>query len=330
MTSEMKAPRVTVVIPLYNKEAFIARSLESVLAQSFQDFEVIVMDDGSTDRGVEVAERFTNDSRVRVVRQPNLGPGAARNNAAALGTGEFIAPLDADDSWDPHYLKEGIRRLDELGPNVACITFAMMVFPMKLSSGQRWKKVGIQPDRYRVVSDTQPERIIAFLANMLPTTMIIRRSVFEKAEGFYSKNRCLFSEDAYLALRILMEYEVAFDDRPLTNRFCDASELSMNSSGVRPVEPFLQEPEQLMRHCPRDVAEVMRRVLVIRACKTASVYGYFGDSRQARDLVRKFVRLKDWRSPYFALSLIGCTPLAKWLGGLARLVNWNLRVPLAN
>ena len=87
---------ISVIIPLYNKEAIIAHTIRSVLSQSLADFEVIVVDDGSTDGSVRVAEGF-HDERIRLIRQENGGPGAARNTGVKNAKGEWVLFLDADD-----------------------------------------------------------------------------------------------------------------------------------------------------------------------------------------------------------------------------------------
>ena len=93
-------PYVSVVIPLYQTERYIAHALGSVLAQTFTDFEVIVVDDGSSDRGPEIASA-TGDRRVRVVAQKNRGLAGARNTGIRESRGAVIAFLDADDAWAP-------------------------------------------------------------------------------------------------------------------------------------------------------------------------------------------------------------------------------------
>ena len=89
---------VTVVIPLYNKAHFIKRSIDSVLQQSYQDFHIIVVNDGSTDEGPEIVSSI-NDSRIHLVSQTNQGVSAARNRGIAESTDEYVAFLDADDEW---------------------------------------------------------------------------------------------------------------------------------------------------------------------------------------------------------------------------------------
>lgn len=104
-------PRVSVVIPLYQTERFIGQALNSVISQTFQDFEVIVVDDGSKDDGPAIAGN-TGDPRIRVVSQKNRGLAGARNTGIRNATGEIIALLDADDIWNPRKLELHVAHLD--------------------------------------------------------------------------------------------------------------------------------------------------------------------------------------------------------------------------
>lgn len=96
-------PKISVVIPLYNKEKSIASTLRTVLNQTFSDYEIVIVNDGSTDGSVEEIEKVQDD-RIRLVHQPNAGVSAARNRGIEEAKGDLIAFLDADDEWKPEYL----------------------------------------------------------------------------------------------------------------------------------------------------------------------------------------------------------------------------------
>jgi len=92
-------PLVSIIIPVYNLEAFIGDALDSIAAQTYKNFQVLIVDDGSTDGTQKVIERYLMDSRFRYIYQDHSGPGAARNNALRQATGSLIAFLDGDDLW---------------------------------------------------------------------------------------------------------------------------------------------------------------------------------------------------------------------------------------
>jgi len=95
-------PLVSVIVPAYNAEAFIAQTLDSIISQTYQNIEILVVDDGSQDRTPEIVESFAQrDQRITLLRQANAGVAAARNLAIEKSNGEYIAPIDADDIWYP-------------------------------------------------------------------------------------------------------------------------------------------------------------------------------------------------------------------------------------
>ena len=100
----MERVKYSVVIPLYNKAEYIERTLKSVLTQSFQNFEVIVVDDGSTDDSLRAARQAAS-GKVRIIAQKNQGTAVARNTGIEHAAGEYIAFLDADDEWKRNYLE---------------------------------------------------------------------------------------------------------------------------------------------------------------------------------------------------------------------------------
>lgn len=112
-------PKVSVIIPAYNSSATIGRALTSVFEQTCQDFEVIVVDDGSTDNTRDIVAAF--GSRVSYLYQPNRGPSAARNLGLQRSEGETLVFLDADDTLDPRFLELTLKRLDRFGDETAGI-----------------------------------------------------------------------------------------------------------------------------------------------------------------------------------------------------------------
>lgn len=105
-------PRVSVIIPTYNSAWSVGRTLQSVLHQTLQDFEAIVVDDGSTDGFAMAVAPFSHDERVRIVHQENRGLAAARNRGIAEARSALIAPIDADDLWHPEFLAETVSALE--------------------------------------------------------------------------------------------------------------------------------------------------------------------------------------------------------------------------
>lgn len=110
MTTSAAAPAVSVVIPLYNTERYIAESTRSVLAQTFADFELIIIDDGSSDDGPAIVQRMS-DARIRLIRQDNRGLAGARNSGIRAARAPLVAFLDADDAWHPEKLARHVAHL---------------------------------------------------------------------------------------------------------------------------------------------------------------------------------------------------------------------------
>lgn len=125
-------PKVSVIIPCYNQGAYLEEAVDSVLAQTYQDFEILVVDDGSTDaETVKILQDYTRP-KTRVIHTDNQGLSMARNNGIQEATGKYILPLDADDKIGPDYLEEAVRILD-LYPDIGIVYSEAAFFGMRTS-----------------------------------------------------------------------------------------------------------------------------------------------------------------------------------------------------
>lgn len=191
-------PLVSVIIPAFNAERFIGQTLDSVLQQTYDCFEVIVVDDGSTDRTAElVCDYARRDLRVRLYQQQNQGPSAARNAAIARSTGEFIAPLDADDIWYPEKLRKQVDCMMRYGPRTG-IVYAWTAY---------LDEIGSLTGHYSARTEEGNVYLKLLCNNFLATGSVplIRRSCLTQVGGYRSEFVGL--EDKELFLRIAERYE---------------------------------------------------------------------------------------------------------------------------
>jgi glycosyltransferase involved in cell wall biosynthesis len=113
---------VSVIVPAFNAAAYIRQTLNSVLAQTYREIEVIVVDDGSSDATANIVEEFvTRDARFQLIRQSNAGVGAARNTAIRKARGKYLAPLDADDLWSPDKLEAQVACMEQSGTDTGLV-----------------------------------------------------------------------------------------------------------------------------------------------------------------------------------------------------------------
>src|SRR5919199_767079 len=113
-------PRISVVVPVYNVEPYLATCLDSLVAQTVDDFEVVMVEDGSTDNSPAIAAEYAErDARFRVLAQPNGGLGKARNTGSDAATGEFLSFVDSDDLLTPNALALLLGALDQTGSDFA-------------------------------------------------------------------------------------------------------------------------------------------------------------------------------------------------------------------
>lgn len=206
----MEDMRFSIIIPLYNKEGYVRRTLESVIAQTYKDFECIVVDDGSTDNSAAVCEEFSNSLTLslsnpfRLIKQANAGVAAARNNGVAASKGEYVCFLDADDWWEPTFLEEMDRLIEEYPDAGLYATNYVYYKPGKTH-------VALKIERGYL---NYPQEYIKNLA--MPVTSIttcMPRYVFDEMGGFPVGIK--LGEDFLLWAKTAIKYKVAFCEKAL-------------------------------------------------------------------------------------------------------------------
>jgi len=192
-------PRVSVIIPTYNRARYLPETLESVFAQTYRDYEVIVIDDGSTDNTAEVLESYLD--RIVYVRKENGGQGSARNAGLKIARGEYIAFLDSDDLWLPDKLELQVRYLDE-HPDVGLVFTDYVIFEEKGSKNKT--EIG---NIILSKKDLTFKRLLYF--NFIPNlTVMIRKSCFDNVGLFDESRELIGGEDYDMWLRISMKYKL--------------------------------------------------------------------------------------------------------------------------
>jgi glycosyltransferase involved in cell wall biosynthesis len=192
-------PTVTIVIPTYNRLAFVQQAIASVIAQTYTHWELIVVDDGSDD-GTTEAVICRPDQRIRFLGLPHGGNVAAlRNNGVSAGSGEWLAFLDSDDLWIPEKLEIQMQSLLQQGKRWGYGGYALMDEMMQPMPN----KAGI----FHPYSGWIIKEILSTEASVNIGTLLIQRSLFNEVGGFNPDPKLLFREDYELVVRLAMRSE---------------------------------------------------------------------------------------------------------------------------
>jgi glycosyltransferase involved in cell wall biosynthesis len=206
----------SVVIPLFNKAAYIEKAVESVLAQTYSAFELIIVNDGSTDDSLEKIAKFT-DTRLLLIDQPNSGVSAARNRGVELTSFEHIAFLDADDWWAPTFLEQMARLITDF--NEADL-FGSNYYYVK--HGRHLVEPKGLPDAFRSGYIDYVSIYGSQLCVLLNCSfVVVRKQAFERVGGF--KRNLQFGEDFDLWIRLALNGKVAYLNSPLAYSNQDVS-----------------------------------------------------------------------------------------------------------
>ncbi|MEO0868732.1 MAG: glycosyltransferase family 2 protein, partial [Cyanobacteria bacterium J06642_11] len=235
-----KVAPVSVVVPLYNKAAHVQRTLVSILTQTYSPYEVIVVNDGSTDDGPSLVQAM-EDERIQLVHQDNQGPGSARNRGLGMATAPYVAFLDADDEWLPTFLEVTLGHLQRQPDCVLCLTGQYRGEP-RSDWGKVLSSFGLSSGTWRLPMTMPNDQYKPNLDVLHSGAIVCDRNILNRFGGFYDKNRCTYGEDIYLWLQVVLNYPIYRDLRPLMWYHTEASDLAVWTQ-VRPPWPMLLDPE---------------------------------------------------------------------------------------
>jgi glycosyltransferase involved in cell wall biosynthesis len=264
-------PKVSVVIPTYERAGKVQNAIESVLAQTFSDLEVIVVDDGSSDGTGQILKETYGD-RIRYFAQANQGVSVARNKGVEEARGEWIAFLDSDDLWEKEKLEWQFKALEQFGPAcAACYTDTQLfnhletrtLFQMAEQSYRHEGTMGVNADVLRLVVRPSGAGMVVHLSSLLARADMLRRT-----GGFDPK--LLYSQDSELMFRLAMLTGFCYVNRPLV--WFDRSPVETRHVGVssnwNKLDFFLQDSQlrlegllRLSEALPLNIRKLIREQL---------------------------------------------------------------------
>ena len=279
---------VAVVIPCYNSALCLARAIESVFAQTYRDYRIYVIDDGSTDGTEEVLRSY--DKRAVCVRQPHAGQGAARNHGIRLSNSAYVAFLDADDEWLPNKLERSIEILQQ-DPSVGLVYSDCLTSGTGPFAGSHFARIGT-PASGRVFVQLLDN------CNVFTPTVVVRRKCLEDV-GAFSESLAV-GEDLNLWLRIAARWEFAVALEVLAIRHRRPGSLSQTTSVDLALSSSLAAVEHVAETCPHLPAherDALRKSIANRHYEYGSYLLRIGGRAPCRRQMFEAVRWGrcDWR-----------------------------------
>jgi glycosyltransferase involved in cell wall biosynthesis len=318
-------PKVSVVIPTYNRAENVRKGIDSVLAQSFTDLEVIVVDDGSSD-GTCRALAETYGGQIRYLAQANQGASVARNKGIEAAMGDWIAFLDSDDVWEKEKLESQFKALDRFGPECgACYTDvrffnhseARTMFELAAGNYRHEGPMGINSDVLRLLVRPGGAGMVVCLSSLLARADLMRKI------GGFDRN-LLYSQDSEFMFRLAMKTNFCYVNRPLV--LFDRSPAEIRHVGVssdwNKMDFFLKDSQlrlegllRLTEGQPAAIRNVIRQQLASIHSGWVNCYLETRQYRKARAAASKAAQMNltlnvaakwllTWISPRLALRTV--------------------------
>ena len=287
----MLVPRVSVVIPAYNNAVYTAETVESVLAQTYRDFELIVVDDGSTDHTRAAMTVYAD--RIQYIYKENGGACSARNAGLERARGEFVACLDCDDLWLPEHLERSVAVLE------AQQDLSMVFGPSYLIDGEG-REIGVTNYKF----DLDQAYVDLLRENFIVANTVVMRRVFLEQVGPFDE-RIFIPADWDLWLRLARRFPIGYINVP------SAQYRMVSNYTLRHVEQYVEETQYVLaKHLDGDTIDSIRRRKIMSRFEInyAILYREKGDMVEARLRLRKAIKSDSlsWVAyGHLALSYLG-------------------------
>ncbi len=301
--------KVSVIIPTYNNAEFLSQAIESVIAQTHKDIEIIVVDDGSTDNTRDVMQGYAG--RAIYIRQENAGPSKARNAGILRAKGEYIAFLDADDVWFPNKIEEQLKTL-QIDSNIALIYSQAVVF-----NSHTGRELGISPKK--IFSGNVFDALLSESGPIVLSSVIVRSRVLDEA-GIFDES-LINGEDQHLWLRIAKNHAIAGINQALLRRRLHDKNIGFSKDPRTTILDCLDKIIKLFPETNPKIYPPMKKAYLIHSKTLAGTLFYHAQYAKCHALCNKIIR-RFFSSPgvifYWFVTLLPSTSIDCIRGMLKR------------
>src|SRR4030042_2191113 len=304
--------RISIVMPLYNKEGEVSRAIKSVLAQNFSDFELLVINDGSTDKGPEVVRQI-EDKRVSIIDQDNGGVSAARNRGIEEAKSDFITFLDADDEWKTDFLESVIRMRRNFpdckvfGTNYLYRNVDGFLMSTILRGLPKAPWEGALEDYFKVASHSDPP--------ISSSAVAVVKEALASIGGF--PVGVTTGEDLLTWARLASRYKIAYSTQPAAIFHLRESLRGRPTRIPNPIDTVGQELKKILKEEKNENVYGLKEFIAHWHQMRASVFLRLGKRKEAIYEVKEIARYSKKNFKLYLFFVIALLPQKIW--------NWGLR-----
>ena len=328
-------PRVSVIIPTYNSAKYICEAIDSVLSQTYRDYEIIVVDDGSKDNTAEVLGKYGN--KVLSLYQENAGANSARARGLTEAKGEYVALIDADDKWLPDKLQEQVEFM-ESSPEINLVFSDFYNFNEKgtfeqtfLNSNKIFRKI-----RTKSISDSRPywklfdqNFIYEYLGGnfILQSTLMVRRDICIKFNMFENNDLELRAMYEFL-LRSLHQLKIGFIDKVLVHRRIHDSNITLNAEKYYKHTIVICEKASDYPWMDERCRRFLGKELVKNYFRLGRYYSLRGNFVEARNVLRRLFKrqLHVYSITLFLLTYLSSVRIILLAGRIKNVIMTTLKM----